>query len=75
MPGDAPSETESQYDARLEREEQERRADARRRELERVARRLREEEEARRVRDNGGVRFKGRGRMKYVDPELQAQRG
>lgn len=43
---------------------------ARKRELERVARRLKEEEE-RRSRDSGGVRFKGRGRMKYVDPELQ----
>ncbi|KAI0749918.1 cyclophilin-like domain-containing protein [Daedaleopsis nitida] len=67
------SETESQYDARLEREENERIEAARKRELERVARRLKEEEE-RRARDSGGVRFKGRGRMKYLDPELQQRR-
>ena len=64
------SETESQYDARLEREEKERIGAARKRELERVARQLKEENE-RRTRESGGVRFKGRGRMKYVDPELQ----
>ncbi|PIL32177.1 hypothetical protein GSI_05422 [Ganoderma sinense ZZ0214-1] len=68
--GEPVSETESQYDARLEREENERIEAARKRELERMARRLKEEEE-RRSRDSGGVRFKGRGRMKYVDPELQ----
>ncbi|KAH9933662.1 cyclophilin-like domain-containing protein [Epithele typhae] len=68
--GGAPSETESQYDARLEREELEREADARRRELERLARRAKEDEE-RRTRENGGVRFKGRGRMRFVDPELR----
>ena len=33
-----------------------------------------EEEEERRSRDSGGVRFKGRGRMKYLDPELQRDR-
>ena len=67
------SETESQYDARLEREEKERIEAARKRELERIALRLKEEEE-RRARESGGVRFKGRGRMKYVDPELQRDR-
>ncbi|KAH9848435.1 cyclophilin-like domain-containing protein [Lenzites betulinus] len=66
-------ETESQYDARLEREENERIEAARKRELERVARRLKEEEE-RRTKESGGVRFKGRGRMKYLDPELQRDR-
>ncbi|KAI0788092.1 cyclophilin-like domain-containing protein [Fomes fomentarius] len=69
----AVSETESQYDARLEREEKERMEAGRKRELERIARRLKEEEE-RRTRDSGGVRFKGRGRMKYIDPELQQRR-
>ncbi|KAI0364762.1 hypothetical protein BV20DRAFT_1056984 [Pilatotrama ljubarskyi] len=67
------SETESQYDARLEREEKERIEAARKRELERIARRLKEEEE-RRAKASGGVRFKGRGRMKYLDPELQRDR-
>ncbi|KAI0709802.1 cyclophilin-like domain-containing protein [Earliella scabrosa] len=67
------SETESQYDARLEREENGRIEAARKRELERIARKLKEEEE-RRARDSGGVRFKGRGRMKYLDPELQQRR-
>ncbi|KAJ3008450.1 hypothetical protein NUW54_g3149 [Trametes sanguinea] len=67
------SETESQYDARLEREEKERIEAARKRELERIARKLKEEEE-RRAKESGGVRFKGRGRMKYLDPELQRER-
>lgn len=61
-------ETEEQYDARLEREEKERIEAARRRELEKMKRRL--EDEAARASTNG-VRFKGRGRMKYLDPELQ----
>ncbi|KAI0667825.1 cyclophilin-like domain-containing protein [Trametes maxima] len=68
--GEPVSETESQYDARLEREENERIEVARKRELERIAQRLKDEEE-RRARDSGGVRFKGRGRMKYLDPELR----
>ncbi|KAH0833154.1 cyclophilin-like domain-containing protein [Lanmaoa asiatica] len=59
-----PLETEEEYDARLEREEQERMAKAKRNELERMQR----------VHENTnsgqGVRFKGRGRMKFVDPEL-----
>ena len=61
-------ETEEQYDARLEREEKERIEAERRRELERMKRRL--EDEAARASSNG-VRFKGRGRMKFIDPELQ----
>jgi len=59
-----PQETEEEYDARLEREERERMADAKRKELERIQR----------INENTsstqGVRFKGRGRMKFVDPEL-----
>ncbi|TFY83566.1 hypothetical protein EWM64_g435 [Hericium alpestre] len=61
-------ETEEEYDARLEREENERLGTARRHELERVAKMREQEAQAN---ANGGVRFKGRGRMKYVDPELQ----
>ncbi|TCD62901.1 hypothetical protein EIP91_006258 [Steccherinum ochraceum] len=57
-------ETEEQYDARLEREENERLEAARRKELERLKR------EAESVVSKDGVRFKGRGRMKYLDPEL-----
>ena len=59
-------ETEEEYDARLEREENERREEARRRELERLARHAKADEQAVTI---GGVKFKGRGRMKYVDPE------
>ncbi|KAK7686126.1 hypothetical protein QCA50_010938 [Cerrena zonata] len=71
-PGAEPEEeTEEQYDARLEREEKERIEAGRRRELERIKRRL--EDEAARASTNG-VRFKGRGRMKYIDPELQHSR-
>ncbi|KAH8094569.1 cyclophilin-like domain-containing protein [Cristinia sonorae] len=57
-------ETEEQYDARLEREEKERIEAARRKELERIKR------SAENVVTKDGVRFKGRGRMKYIDPEL-----
>ncbi|CAL1715720.1 unnamed protein product [Somion occarium] len=59
-------ETEEQYDARLEREEKERLEAEKRRELERMKRRLESTQST-----TSGVRFKGRGRMKYVDPELQ----
>ncbi|KAI0951595.1 hypothetical protein AcW1_008599 [Taiwanofungus camphoratus] len=59
-------ETEEQYDARLEREEKERLEAGRRRELERLRRKF--EENNTEVRN--GVRFKGRGRMKFVDPEI-----
>jgi peptidyl-prolyl isomerase G (cyclophilin G) len=62
-------ETEEEYDARLEREERER-----------MAARKREELELRRSRyqqapTNDGVRFKGRGRMRYVDPEVRRSHG
>ncbi|KAH9941349.1 cyclophilin-like domain-containing protein [Amylocystis lapponica] len=59
-------ETEEQYDARLEREENERLELERKRELERLKMRLELSTETK----NNGVRFKGRGRMKYVDPEI-----
>jgi len=73
--GDKPNpepeeETEEQYDARLEREEKERIEAAKRRELERLKRRLEEENSQ----TTNGVRFKGRGRMKYVDPEIRGHR-
>ncbi|THH28240.1 hypothetical protein EUX98_g5954 [Antrodiella citrinella] len=58
-------ETEEQYDARLEREENERIEAARRKELERIKR------NADNIVSKDGVRFKGRGRMTYIDPELQ----
>ncbi|KAG8213172.1 cyclophilin-like domain-containing protein [Butyriboletus roseoflavus] len=59
-----PQETEEDYDARLEREEQERAAKAKRKELERIQRVYES------TNSTQGVRFKGRGRMKFVDPEL-----
>ncbi|KAH9925526.1 cyclophilin-like domain-containing protein [Fomitopsis serialis] len=64
-------ETEEQYDARLEREERERFEEAKRQELERLQRRMEEREASE---SGNGVRFKGRGRMKYVDPELRGSR-
>ncbi|PCH42605.1 hypothetical protein WOLCODRAFT_89912 [Wolfiporia cocos MD-104 SS10] len=66
-------ETEEQYDARLEREEKERLEAAKKRELERLKRRL--EQERADAQTTNGVRFKGRGRMKYVDPEIRGHRG
>ncbi|KAL5485733.1 hypothetical protein ACEPAI_6774 [Sanghuangporus weigelae] len=65
-------ETEEEYDARLEREERERIEEARRRELAEIKKRY-EAEQARRE-AGAGVRFKGRGRMKYIDPELHSRR-
>ena len=71
-PGDATTvpkkETEEEYDARLEREENERIAEEKHRELIRTAERL-----ARKAPKTveGGVIYKGRGRMKYIDPESQ----
>jgi peptidyl-prolyl isomerase G (cyclophilin G) len=79
-------ETEEEYDARLEREENERLATERKRELERLARQQEQEPPS-----TNGVRFKGtslslifetlihdtitgRGRMKFVDPELHRRR-
>ncbi|KAF9223581.1 hypothetical protein BS17DRAFT_733170 [Gyrodon lividus] len=62
-------ETEQEYDARLEREERERMAEAKRKELERI-----EQMCEHTYASYGGVRFKGRGRMKFVDPELHQRR-
>jgi len=75
-----PQETEEEYDARLEREEQERMEKAKRLELEHIQR-IHEN-----TNSTQGIRFKGmllkypcdmqysmvvgRGRMKFVDPEL-----
>ncbi|KAI5121218.1 hypothetical protein M0805_007227 [Coniferiporia weirii] len=66
-------ETEEEYDARLEREELERIEAARKRDLEEMKRRYAEEEARRRtkeVEEGDVVRYKGRGRMRYIDPEL-----
>ncbi|KAJ7716825.1 cyclophilin-like domain-containing protein [Mycena maculata] len=59
-----PQETEEEYDARLEREEDERIEAKRKRDLQR----LKEKYESELQSKNGGVRLKGRGRMMYVDP-------
>jgi len=71
--GEPHKETEEEYDARLEREENERIERQKRRELARAAERLdgRVNKESN---DNGGVVYKGRGRMKYIDPESQFYR-
>ncbi|KAI6042449.1 cyclophilin-like domain-containing protein [Pisolithus marmoratus] len=60
---DIRKETEEEYDARLEREERQRIEAEKRRELERLSREVTS-------RKDGGVRFKGRGRMQFIDPEL-----
>ncbi|KAI6155343.1 cyclophilin-like domain-containing protein [Pisolithus tinctorius] len=60
---DIHKETEEEYDARLEREERQRIEAEKRKELERLSRESNS-------RKDGGVRFKGRGRMKFIDPEL-----
>ncbi|KAF7316943.1 Peptidyl-prolyl cis-trans isomerase [Mycena chlorophos] len=64
-PAGTRQETEEEYDARLEREENERIAEQRRKELQRI--KERHEREAQE--NTGGVRYKGRGRMMYRDPE------
>jgi len=62
-------ETEEEYDARLEREEAERLAAERKKEMERIRK---EQESA--SEHLVGVRFKGRGRMQFRDPELYERR-
>jgi len=62
-------ETEEEYDARLEREEKERIEAERKKELERIKQKYESE-----IRDSNGIRFKGRGRMKFVDPEVNQRR-
>ncbi|KAJ7650599.1 cyclophilin-like domain-containing protein [Roridomyces roridus] len=56
-------ETEEEYDARLEREENERIEAAKKKELARIKEKYEKD-----IETNGGVRLKGRGRMMYVDP-------
>ncbi|KAI4521305.1 hypothetical protein K525DRAFT_256772 [Schizophyllum commune Loenen D] len=67
-------ETEEEYDARLEREEKERIEARRKEELRRVQEQLkrRQERDASNsaAESQTGIRFKGRGRMKYTDPEI-----
>ncbi|KXN84557.1 Peptidyl-prolyl cis-trans isomerase cyp11 [Leucoagaricus sp. SymC.cos] len=60
-------ETEEEYDARLEREEKE----WLKRERKRALVRIKETRETYQDSTQSGVRYKGRGRMKYVDPEHQ----
>ncbi|KAF8650989.1 hypothetical protein AX16_004975 [Volvariella volvacea WC 439] len=69
----AREETEEEYDARLEREEKERIEQAKLKELERLKHRY-EADSNSGTNKNNGVRFKGRGMMKYVDPELSNRR-
>lgn len=61
-------ETEEEYDARLEREENERIAERKRRELAALHERLKQQD-SHNASANGGIRYKGRGQMKFVDPE------
>lgn len=89
MEGESHEETEEEYDARLEREEKERKEAARLRELAVV--REKYEREAKERESSNGVRLKGmshfvilahhqsylalgRGRMKYIDPESRSGR-
>ncbi|KAH7884565.1 cyclophilin-like domain-containing protein [Phlebopus sp. FC_14] len=58
------TETEEEYDIRLEREERERIEAAKRKELEHIKRRNQT------TSSRGSIHFKGRGRMKFIDPEL-----
>ncbi|KAH7912304.1 cyclophilin-like domain-containing protein [Hygrophoropsis aurantiaca] len=62
-------ETEEQYDARLEREELLRIEEAKKKELERIKKSV-DNVQSR----DSAIRFKGRGRMKFVDPELSQRR-
>ncbi|TFK70284.1 hypothetical protein BDN72DRAFT_795403 [Pluteus cervinus] len=61
-------ETEEEYDARLEREEKERIEHFKKMELEKLKKAYKDAAPAT-VSGPGGVRFKGRGRMKFIDPE------
>lgn len=79
-------ETEEEYDARLEREENERLAAEHKRELEHLSRQQQESPSTNGVRFKGTTlppiltaprkydTFTGRGRMKFVDPELHRRR-
>jgi peptidyl-prolyl isomerase G (cyclophilin G) len=59
-------ETEEEYDSRLEREEVERHEAGKRQQLERI-----KWLHGDNLQNKDGVRFKGRGRMKFVDPEIR----
>jgi len=63
-------ETEEEYDARLEREENDRIEAQRKKDLASIKERYEREVQS----NNGGVRLKGRGRMMYVDPETSSRR-
>ncbi|GFZ52201.1 peptidylprolyl isomerase [Saitozyma sp. JCM 24511] len=65
-------ETEEELDARLEREEKERLEVARLEKLEAMKRQL--EEDRAKIKEAGGVVFKGRGAMRYLDPESLSSR-
>ncbi|OCF40756.1 hypothetical protein I317_05451 [Kwoniella heveanensis CBS 569] len=65
-------ETEEELDARLEREEKERLEKERLERLEVMKKQL--EEERQRIKDSGGVVYKGRGAMRYLDPESHSSR-
>ncbi|KAI5453064.1 hypothetical protein NCC49_006093 [Naganishia albida] len=65
-------ETEEELDARLEREENERIAAAKKEKMEQLKRQL---EEEKRSQADGGVVYRGRGAMKYRDPENSSGRG
>ncbi|QRV74741.1 peptidyl-prolyl cis-trans isomerase, cyclophilin-type protein [Ceratobasidium sp. AG-Ba] len=60
-------ETEEEYDARLEREENERIEAKRRAEAEERKRRLEREQE--KAKESGGIRYKGRGQMRYRESD------
>lgn len=64
------NETEEEYDARLLREEEERLAAARAEK----ERREREEAKMGRIDERTGIRYKGRGQMRYADPEKYRMR-
>lgn len=63
---DPPLETEEEYDLRLEREEKER--------VEEAARAARLKAKEGKMDDRTGIRYKGRGAMKFFDPERVASR-
>ncbi|KAF8311708.1 hypothetical protein DL93DRAFT_2168817 [Clavulina sp. PMI_390] len=63
-------ETEEELDARLEREENERIAAAKRQEAVRAKERLEADRRRRGDDQRDGIRFKGRGNMRYRDPDM-----
>jgi len=66
---DMTTETEEEYDARLEREEKERLEAQRREALQRIKAKCEQDGQS-----TDGIRFKGRGRMKFIDPEIGQRR-